>query len=155
LEAVESTVGKIVLKGRSEVGTITANAAAITVFIKESSLVGDTTKQHGLLIVIKLNEQPDERAMLDYDEIDAFSAALDYLSRIDWTATRMSHFDASYTSASGLRVDSFSSRRTGRIEFSLRSGQMTRGIILAPEHLAQLRSLVDESKRKLDELRKA
>jgi hypothetical protein len=80
--------------------------------------------------------------------------ALDYLSRIDWSVTSMGSFDASYTTKAGLRVDSFSSRRSGKIEFALRTGQMTRGIVLAPEQLAQIRSLVEQAKRKLDDLRK-
>lgn len=155
LEALETTVGKVVLKGRTEIGTVTAPNASVSVFIRESSLVQEGAKEHGITMVIKMSEQPDERTMLDYDEIDSLAEAMEFFSRIDFNVTRMSNFDASYTSKAGLRVDAFSSRRTGRIEFALRTGQMTRGTILAPEHLAQLRSLVDQAKRKLDELRRS
>lgn len=152
LEAVEATVGNIVIKGRTEVGSVTAGPAVITVFCKED-IVGDS-KEHGLLISVKTSEPAETRALVDYDELESLTHALDYLSRIDWSVTSMGSFDASYTTKAGLRVDSFSSRRSGKIEFALRTGQMTRGIVLAPEQLAQIRSLVEQAKRKLDDLRK-
>jgi len=155
LEAVENTVGKIVFKGRTEVGTVTAPTGSITVFFKEDTLVGDNTKEHGVVIVIKGGGQNDERALVDYDELDGLAGALDYLSRLTWSATTMTSFDASYTSKSGLRFDSVGNRRSGKIEFSIRNGQMPQKLVLAPEHLAQMRSLLDQAKRKLDELRGA
>src|ERR1043165_5037301 len=106
LEAVENTVGKVVFKGRTEVGTVSASTGSITVFFKEDTLVGDNTKEHGIVIMIKGGGQNDERALVDYDELDGLAGALDYLGRLTWSATTMTSFDASYTSKSGLRLDS-------------------------------------------------
>lgn len=154
LEAVENTVGKIVFKGRTEVGTVSAAAGSITIFFKEDLLVGENTKERGVAVIIKTGGETDERALIDYDELDSLASALDYLSRITWSATTMTSFNASYTSKAGLRFDSFGNRRSGKIEFSVRSGQMAHGIALAPENLAQIRSLLDQARRKLDELPK-
>jgi hypothetical protein len=155
LEAMESTVGKVVLKSRTELGTVSTAAGSVTVSFKENSLVGENAKEQGLVIAIKGGGQSDDRILIDYDELDSLAGALDSLSRFDWSTTSMASFDASYTSKAGLRVDASGNRRTGKITFSIRSGHMTRGINLAPEYLTQLRSLVDQAKLKLDELRQA
>jgi len=153
LEAMESTVGKVVFKSRTEIGTISTAAGTVTIYFKEDSVVGENGKAHGLAVAINGNDA-DTRTLVDYDELESLMGALDYLSRLDWSITPMSNFDASYTTKAGLRVDAFGNRRSGRISFSLRSSQTTR-ISLASEHLVQLRSLLDQAKRKLDELRRA
>ena len=155
LEALENTLGKVVLKSRTEVGTVSASTGAVTVFFKEDSLVGENLKEHGVVIVMKVSGQPDDRTLVDYDELESLEGALDYLSRMNWSETTMASFDATFTSKAGLRVESFGNRRSGKIDFSIRSNQMQHGINLAPENLAQIRSLLDQAKRKLDELRRA
>ena len=91
--------------------------------------------------------------MVDYDELGPLLAAVDALAKIDWTATSLPNFDAVYLTRGGLRIAAFGVRSTGAIEYSVRGGGMNKGIVLAPTQLTEFRGLLDQAKRKLDELR--
>lgn len=153
LEIWESSTGKVIVKGTTPIGSVPASAAAVSVVCKEDTIVGAPQKIYGIMVGIKVTGQPDDRTVIDYDELESLLSSIDYLGKIDWSVTSLSSFDASYTTKAGLRLAAFSSKRSGQIEFSIRSSRMVKGILLAPDKLGQLRSLIDQAKTKLDALR--
>jgi hypothetical protein len=117
--------------------------------------VSGARKEHGILVDIGVNGQPDDSTVVDYDELDALLGSMDYLANINRSVTALSGLNASFTTKGGLRVGAFSSRRVGQIELSLRSSRMQKGMLLTSDQLVQFHSLVDQAKHKLDALKKS
>jgi hypothetical protein len=93
--------------------------------------------------------------LIDYDELDSLLDGLEYLGTLDWSVTPLPGFDAVYTTKGGFRAAAFGSRRTGSIEFAVRSIRVrTVPLVLTRDQLSQVRSLVQQGKAKLDSLRK-
>jgi len=93
--------------------------------------------------------------LVDYDELDSLLDGLEYLGTLDWSVTPLPSFDAVYTTKGGFRAAALGSRRTGNIEFALRSVRgNTAPLLLSRDQLGQVRSLVQQGKAKLDSLRK-
>jgi hypothetical protein len=154
LENLENTPGQLIVKGTEPIGTVAVGAAMISVVGKEDTLVSAGRKEYGILVEIEANGVLVDRAVVDLDEMDSFVSSLDYLANINRSVTSLSGLEASFTTKAGLRVSAFSSRRVGQIELALRSGRMSRGMVLTSDQWGQFRSLVDQAKRKLDVLRK-
>jgi hypothetical protein len=127
----------------------------IAVVCKEDTVVSGARKEHGILVDIGVNGQPDDSTVVDYDELDALLGSMDYLANINRSVTALSGLNASFTTKGGLRVGAFSSRRVGQIELSLRSSRMQKGMLLTSDQLVQFHSLVDQAKHKLDALKKS
>jgi hypothetical protein len=154
LEALENTSGQLIVKGTEPVGAVSAEGAVISVVCKEDTVVNYNHKEYGIMVQISINGQPDDRTIVDYDEMDSLLSSMDYLANINRSVTALSGFTASFTTKAGLRVSAFSSRRVGQIELALRSSRMTKGMVLTSDQLAQFHSLVDQAKHKLDALKK-
>jgi len=133
---------------------LTAGAADFTVWFKESLNVSTGQKAYGVVIDISDNNRRVRKAVIDYDELDAFLSGLDYLARIDYAVTTLPTFSAGYTTRSGFRVGAFTSERRGAIQFFLQAYNTdnTR-ILITPAQLAQFRTLIEQTRRSLDVLR--
>ena len=111
-------------------------------------------KDYGLTLDVFQGQTAGGSALVDYAELDSLLNGLDYLNKIDASATSLASFDAFYITRDGFRVAAFSSSRTGTVEFAvraLRSGQ--RPVLLSRDQVAQLRNLIQQAKSKLDSLR--
>jgi hypothetical protein len=155
LEQLESTNSQLIVKGTAPIGTVYIVGGAISVICKEDLFPASGRKEHGIRIGFQFGNQPEERTVLDYDELAPLLSALDFLNKINWSVTSLTGFDASYTSKGGFRVNSFSSKRAGQIEISMRNASMPKGILIAPDQFAQFRSYIEQAKAKLDDLRRA
>ncbi len=153
LETLESGTGQVVVRGTAQVGSVTAGATVISVTCQQDTLVSSNQAAYGIALDIKVSGQPDDRSVIDYDELDSLRSASDYMGRMDSSVSSLATFEAMYTTKSGLRITGFSSRRAGQIEFGLRSSRMPKGIALSAEQFALLRSILDQAKSKLDALR--
>src|ERR1017187_352317 len=154
LEILETNTGTVIIKGTSPIGSMSVNAVNVSVACKEDTDTSTQRKEYGIAISIKATGQLEDRTIVDYDEMDSLLKAIDYLNKIDWSVTPLTSFNAAYATKGGFRIAAFSSRRSGAIEFSLRSSRMSKGLLLTQSQLAQFRGLIDEAKRKLDEIRK-
>jgi hypothetical protein len=118
--------------------------------------VGTGRRESGIVVDIAFDGQLEGPTLIDYDELDSLSDGLDYLGKLDWTVTSLPDFSASYTTKGGFRADARGSRRTGNIEFGVRSVRVNvPRLVFSRDQLGQLRSLIDQAKAKLDALRKA
>lgn len=153
LENVETTPGQVVIKATAPAGSVQCSSALVTVTCKEDTLVSNGQKMHGLSVDIALNGQPDDKTIVDYDELDALVNALSYMNNVTWSITSLSSFDVVYTTKAGLRVSVFSSKRSGQVEFSIRSNRMTRSLVMTPDQRAQFVALINQAKGTLTTLR--
>ena len=153
LETWEAATDRVMVKGTAPVGSVSLNGAVMSVTCEELAVGGLNQKMYGIRVGIAVKGQSEGRTVLDYDELDSLLSAIDYLSKVDWSVTSLSSFDASYTSKAGLRVAAFSSKRAGMIEYSVRGSLMGKRVVVTQGQLSQLRSLVEQAKNNLDAIR--
>ena len=155
LEMLETNTGVILIKASGPIGSMSVNGATVSVTCKEDTVTGTGRKEYGIAIsvVSAQTANVEDRTIVDYDELGPLLEAIDKLARIDWTGISLTSFSASYQTVDGLRVVAFSARRSGSIEHSVRSSRMSRGIVMTQSQLAEFRGLIDQARRKLDELR--
>ena len=156
LEAFEAQTERIIVKAWGQIGTVSAPNASITVSCREATDVASGAKEFGVVIGIKNANQSEYRMTIDYDELDAVLAALDYISKVDLSVTSLPSFSAVYRTRSDLRLMAYNStQRTGTVQ-ALQVGDHSEGnrIPLAPEQLNEFKVLMRAAKEKLDALKK-
>ena len=79
LETFEAQTGTVIVKGAGQTGSLTVGALGITVLSKESLDVNTGQKAYGVAIEMTENNRRARKAVIDYDELDAFLSGLDYL----------------------------------------------------------------------------
>ena len=156
LETFEAQTGTVIVKGAGQAGTMTVDAVGITVQFKESLNVNTGQKAYGATVEMTANNRRVRKAVIDYDELDAFLSGLDYLARVDYNVTTLPTFVAGYTTKSGFRVGAFTSQRRGAIQFFLQDYTANSGrILITPTQLAQFQNLIEQARKNLDALRAA
>jgi len=154
LESVETNVGTVLIKGASEIGSVSANTGVVSV---KCRVITDTTtgrEERGLAIDIGEKGLKD-RMLMDYDEIAPLLKALDYLNKVDASATPLNAFDAVYTTKGGFRIAAMGARRTGSIQFSLRDARVSMAPVqFSRDEMNRFWTLVEQAKKQLDTLGK-
>jgi hypothetical protein len=99
-------------------------------------------------------ERPDDnRAFVDYDEIDDLLNAIDLVSRVDETATKLTGFEARYISRGDLEISVFRQTRSG-VAVTMSTGLCERTVVtLTLDDLAKVRAMIQEAKTRLDEVK--
>jgi len=155
LEAFETNVDTVIIRGSAPIGTVSAHGGSVAVRCREITDAGTGRRETGIVIDLALDAQLEATALVDYDELDSLLDGLEYLGKLDWSVTSLSDFSAVYTTKGGLRAEARGSRRTGSIEFAVRSMRVNAPRLpLSRDQLGQLRSLIEQAKTKLDSLRK-
>jgi hypothetical protein len=156
LEAFETNTDTVIIKATAPIGTVQAHGGAVSVRCREITDAGTGRQESGIIVDIG-NEGPvEDTALIDYDELDSLLDGMEYIGKLDWSVTPLPSFSAVYTTKGGFRAVAFGSRRTGSIEYSVRSIRVSRQpLLLTRDQLGQLRSLVEQAKAKLNSLRKA
>jgi len=155
LEAFDTNADTVIIKATAPIGTVTARGGTVAVRCREITDAGTGRRESGIIIDLAFDTQLAITALIDYDELDALLDGLEYLGKLDWSVTSLPDFSANYTTKGGFRAAARGSRRTGNIEFDVRSTRLIGPrLALSRDELGQLRSLVDQAKAKLDSLRK-
>jgi len=155
LEGFETNTGTVIIRATAPIGTVAANAGELSIKCKDITDAGAGRRESGISVEILLSGRREDLLLVDYDELDPLLNAIDYLSRLDWSVTTFPGFDAIYTTRGGLRLVAFGGRRSGAIEFAVRSVRANwPPLVFSRDQLGQLRSLVEQAKAKLDSIRK-
>jgi len=155
LEAFETNTDTVIIKATAPIGTVPAQAGTIDVRCREITDAGTGHRESGVLVDIALGGSARDTLMIDYDELDSLLDGLEFIGKLDWSVTSLPSFDAVYTTKGGFRAAAFGSRRTGNIEFAVRSTRAALPpLLLSRDKMGQLRSLIEQAKAKLDSLRK-
>ncbi len=153
LEAIEDRHSTVIIKGFTRVNTI--EVRGIRVDAVEMRELGNVARAKGLVIVLREGgERPDEnRAFVDYEEIDPLLNAIDVISRVDETTTKLVGFEARYKTLGDLEISVFRQTRSGS------AVMMSTGICdraqtnLSLDDLGKVKAMIQEAKARLDELR--
>lgn len=148
IENFELQTDTLMVKGFGEIGSVSTDGGTVSVRCKDSSNVSINRNLYGISVALEVNEAHGS-LVVDYDELDAFIHALDYLAKISYDVTPMPSFDAGFTTRSGLRIGAHSERRQGSIELYLQFDD-TAKIPLTPDQFTQFQNLITQAKSSLD-----
>ena len=117
--------------------------------------MGNVSRAKGIVVVLREGgERPREnRAFVDYEEIDPLLTAVDAISRVDETMTKLAGFEAKYRTLGDLEINAFRQTRSGTAVI------ITTGICdharatLSFDDLAKVRAMIQEAKGRIDEIR--
>jgi hypothetical protein len=153
LEAIDDRHSTVVIKGFTRITTVEVRGVRIDAV--EMRELGNVARAKGLVVVLREGgERPDDnRAFVDYEEIEPLLNAIDAISRVDETATRLVGFEARYRTQGDFEIGVF--RQTSRgTAVVLTTGICDRATAsLSLDDLAKVRAMVQEAKSRLDEIR--
>ena len=153
LEALEERHSTVVIKGFTRITTVDVRGVRIDAV--EMRELGNVARAKGLVVSLReAGERPDEnRAFVDYEEIEPLLNAIDAMSRVDETATRFVGFEALYKTQGDLEVGVFRQTRSGTAAI-MSTGICDRATApLSLDDLAKVRAMIQEAKARLDEIR--
>ena len=153
LEAIEDRHSTVVIKGFTRVTTVEVRGVRIDAV--EMRELGNVARAKGLVVVVRDGgEQPHEnRAFVDYEEIEPLLNAIDAIVRVDETVTKLAGFEARYKTQGDLEIGVFRQTRSGTAVI-LQTGICDRATgTLTLDDLAKVRAMIQEAKSRLDELR--
>lgn len=153
LEALDDRHSAVIVKGFTRITTI--EMRGIRVDAVEMRELGNVSRAKGIVVSLREGgERPREnRAFIDYEEIDPLLNAIDVISRADENITKLVGFEARYRTLGDLEIAVFKQTTRGN------AVTMATGICdlatqtLSLDDLAKVRAMIQEAKQRLDELR--
>ncbi len=157
LEAIDSRFEQVLIKGFTQVATLNVRGADIrvdAVEIKDAKPGGDRV----LGLVIALREQGEtpreNRAFVDYEDIDPLLRALDSVTKVNESVSKLVGFEARYRTVGDLEVTVFRQSRVSGTAASLSAGICDRVTgLLTLDEMDRLRAHIVEAKARLDEIK--
>ena len=153
LEALDDRHSTVIIKCFTRITTV--EVAGVRVDAVEMREMGNVSRAKGIVVVLREGgERPREnRAFVDYEEIDPLLNAIDAIARADETMTKLAGFEAKYRTLGDLEINVFRQTRSGTAVI------ITTGICdharanLSLDDLAKVRAMIQEAKTRLDEIR--
>jgi hypothetical protein len=155
LEAIEWQYESILIKGFSQIATVNARGADIRVDALELKEAGAATRALGIVVALREpGDTPREnRAFIDYDEIDRLLRGLETIARVNETVTKLANFEARYHTLGDLEIIVFRQSRSGTAA-SVSAGLCNRVTsLLTLDELDRLKAHIVEAKTRLDEIK--
>ena len=155
LEAIEWQYERVLLKGFSQIATFMARDVEVRVDAVELKDTATATRAIGMVIALReTGERPREnRAFVDYDEIDRLLQGLTAIGRVNESVTKLAGFEGRYRTLGDLEIIVFRQSRSGT------AASMTSGIcervtaLLTLDDLDRLKAHIVEAKTRLDEIK--
>jgi hypothetical protein len=155
LEALEMKYEIVLIKGFTRITTV--DISGVRIDAVEWRDTRNPARATGITISLtdaRPNERPQEnRAMIDYDEIDSLVHAIDTMAKVSETATKLTGFEARYKTLGDLEITVFRQTRSGTAVM-LTAGlcdKVTQSLTL--DELAKFRAMLVEAKTRLDEIK--
>jgi hypothetical protein len=157
LEAIEGRYEQVLIKGFTQVASLNVRGADIrvdAVEIKEARPGGD----RALGVVIALREQGESprenRAYVDYEEIDRLLRALEAVTKVNESVSKLVGFEARYRTVGDLEISVFRQSRASGTAASVTAGICERVTgLLTIDDVDRLRAHIVEAKARLDEIK--
>ncbi|HEX6044914.1 MAG TPA: hypothetical protein VFZ22_10530 [Pyrinomonadaceae bacterium] len=153
LEALEERQNTVIIKGFTRITTLELRGVRIdAVDMRE---MGNASRAKGIVISLREGgERPNEnRAFIDYEEIDPLLTAIDVISRVDETITKLAGFEARYRTLGDFEIGVFRQTRSGTAVI-MQTGLCDRATqTLSLDDLAKIKAMIQEAKARLDDLK--
>lgn len=158
LEAIDDRHNTVIIKSFTQITTV--EVVGVRIDAVEIREMGNVSRAKGIVVVITRdvsreaqNRPRDNRAFVDYEEIEPLLNAIDAASRIDETATKFPGFEAKYRTLGDLEITVFRQTRSGNAAI-ITAGICDRArAALSLDELAKVRAMIQEAKTRLDEIR--
>jgi len=153
LEALEDKYTTVVLKGFTRITTV--EVKGIRLDAVEMHELGSNARVKGVIIVLRDTggRVEDNRAFIDYDELDSLLNVIDTLSRLDETSTKLAGFEGRYRTKGDFEIQVFRQTRSGNAVV-LQTGICEYATTsLSLDELAKVKALLQEAKARLDEIK--
>ena len=151
LEAFDERYGTVVVKGFTQVNSV--EVRGVRVDAVELRDTARATRVTGIVIALGVGgERPQEnRAYIDYEEIDGLLAGIDSVSRVNESMTKLAGFEGKYRTLGDFEVGVFRQTRSGNA-VSLTTGVCEQGrVTMSLDELVKVRAMIADAKAKLDE----
>ena len=156
LESLVSETGAVIVKGFTRVGSMNGSRGAAFFTAWEVTNARTGRREQGVTVDIGegagTRPDPEERAYIDYDELDPLLKGIDYIMRLDDKATKLSRYEAQYQTRGGLVLVTFSTPDGARFAISTWGGRRPR-FVLRQTGLAEFKNLLESAKDVLDDPR--
>ena len=107
LEKFSARTGTVIIQGFEEIGSVYGlDNTNITIKSKEFINVSTGKKEYGITIEVK-SESRGDTSFIDYDEIDSLIKGIDYISKVDTSATKFTNFQADYKTKGNFKISTF------------------------------------------------
>jgi hypothetical protein len=156
LEAFEAKTGTVLIKGIEDIGSV-AGMGSASVGCREFTDANTGRKEYGITIEVKESGRFERKdtTLIDYDEIDSLLKGIDYIGKVNKSATPLTRFEAVYKTKGDLQVTTFSSSRSGEVQAAVQCGHIGLATaFLSLDQLAKFRALIQSAKEKLDSIKK-
>lgn len=154
LEAIDDRHSTVIIKGFTRITTV--EVVGVRIDAVEMREMGNVSRARGVAVVVSSatsNRPENNRAFVDYDEIEPLLNAIDAAARIDETMTKFPGFEAKYRTLGDLEITVFRQTRSGTAAI-MTTGVCEQGrATLTLDDLAKVRAMIQEAKARLDEVR--
>lgn len=157
LEAFENSYG-VIIKGFTRITTVDVRGVridAVEMRTLDYPHIHGVTVAKGLVVVLREGgERPNQdRAFVDYREIDRLLNAIDVISRVDETATKLPGFEARHRTSGDLEISVFRQTRSGTA-VTMRTGICDEATVsMSLDDLGKIKAMIQEGKARLDEIK--
>jgi hypothetical protein len=160
LEAIDDRHSTVVIKAFTRITTVEVSGVRIDAV--EMREMGNVSRAKGIVLVVASEPRPggegnnrprDNRAFIDYEEIEPLLNAIDATSRIDETMTKFPGFEAKYRTLGDLEITVFRQTRSGNAAILTTGACEQARTSLTLDELAKIRAMIQEAKTRLDEIR--
>ena len=133
-------------------GTVRGTGGALVeVDCRDFADASTGTKAYGITVTVKSGTRFEKESLsyVDYEEIDALVKGIEYIRKIEKSATKLDRFQADYKTKGDLTVSTFS---TGKeIQGAIQSGNYSKTMaIVSLQDLDQFKEVLLKSKKLLD-----
>jgi hypothetical protein len=154
LEALEERRSSLVIKGFTRITTVDVRGVRIDA-VEMHDVGSAASRAKGIVVVLREGgERPDEnRAFVDYEDLDWLLNAIDAIARVDESATKLTGFEAKYKTMGDLEIRVFRQTRSGTA-VTMTTGICDRATVtMSLDDLAKIKAMIQEAKSRLDEIR--
>lgn len=153
LEALELKYETLLYKGFTRITTVEIQGIRVDAIDMRDTRA--PTRAMGIAVVLagSGDRSHDERALIDYEEIQPLLHAIDEAAKINEMATKLVGFEARYKTHGDLELVVFRQTRSGNA-VTLTAGlcdKVTESLTL--DELAKFRAMIVDAKQRLDEIR--
>lgn len=153
LEMIEERHSAVIIKGFTRITTVEVRGVRIDAV--EMRAAGFPDRAKGIVVSLREGgERPNEnRAFVDYEELDALLNAIEAVSRVDESVTRLASFEAKYKTLGDLELGVFRQTQRGTAVV-LSTGICDRATqTMTLDDLGKIKAMIQEAKARLDEIR--
>ena len=159
LEAFALQEGAVIVLGYSRMGEVRGQfGSSVVVESKEFTNVSTGQKERGLTLEVRERSRPEREfvSYVDDDEIPALLKGLEYLVKVDRSATPFEGFQADYRTRGEMEVSTYSTDGGSRVAAAVSAGTIRRGTaVFTLNELDSIRTLVEAARVALEKSRGA